>query len=137
MRSRRSAPIGPFSATAGLTPTATSKSDSLSFPMSAHTENPTVASSTPAQLGYHMPAEWEPHEATWLSWPRPDGISFPDSYEKVVPTLAKMVLALAGSEKVHINVCDAEHETLVRKHLAKSHVKADHVTFFHIPTNEP
>ena len=24
---------------------------------------------TPAGLGYSMPAEWEPHEATWLGWP--------------------------------------------------------------------
>ena len=23
----------------------------------------------PAQLGYRMPAEWEPHEATWIAWP--------------------------------------------------------------------
>ena len=68
-----------------------------------------IATQTPAALGYRMPAEWEPHEATWLSWPRPDGISFPDSYERIVPTLAAMVHALAGSEKVHINVCDAEH----------------------------
>ena len=65
-----------------------------------------VASSqqSPAKLGYRMPAEWEPHEATWLSWPRPDGISFPDSYDRVTPVLAKMVDALAGSESVHINV---------------------------------
>ena len=33
---------------------------------------------TPAELGYRMPAEWERHEATWLSWPRREGISFPD-----------------------------------------------------------
>ncbi len=111
--------------------------------MSVPAENPpspspaAVADPTPASLGYHMPAEWEPHEATWLSWPRPDGISFPDSYEKVVPTLAKMVHALAGSEKVNINVCDDEHEALVRKHLTKAHAKFDHVTFHHIQTNEP
>ncbi len=24
---------------------------------------------TPASLGFSMPAEWEPHEATWLAWP--------------------------------------------------------------------
>jgi agmatine deiminase len=96
-----------------------------------------AAASTPAARGYRMPAEWEPHEATWLSWPRPDGISFPDSYEKVAPTLAAMVKALEDSEKVHINVCDAAHETLVRGHLAKGGVKTDHVTFFRIRTNEP
>ncbi|HEX4404497.1 MAG TPA: agmatine deiminase family protein, partial [Polyangia bacterium] len=27
------------------------------------------SASTPAALGFHMPAEWEPHEATWLAWP--------------------------------------------------------------------
>jgi len=101
--------------------------------MSAPTQTPP----TPTALGYRMPAEWEPHEATWLSWPRPDGISFPDAYEKVVPTLAAMVHALAGSEKVCINVCDAEHEALVRSHLAKAHARSEHVSFFHIPINEP
>jgi agmatine deiminase len=98
---------------------------------------PTETSPSPTAQGYRMPAEWEPHEATWLSWPRPDGISFPDSYERVVPTLAAMVHALHSSEKVFINVCDAEHEALVRTHLAKAHAYSDHVTFFHIPTNEP
>ena len=99
--------------------------------------DPGTITPTPAALGYRMPAEWEPHEATWLSWPRPDGISFPDCYERIVPTLAAMVHALAGSEKVNINVCDADHEALVRGHLAEAEAKSEHVTFFHIPTNEP
>ena len=41
-----------------------------------------------------MPAEWEPHAATWLSWPRREGISFPDSFDRVMPTLRAMVEAL-------------------------------------------
>ena len=40
---------------------------------------------SPAAQGYRMPAEWEPHAATWLSWPRREGISFPDSYDAVIP----------------------------------------------------
>jgi agmatine/peptidylarginine deiminase len=24
----------------------------------------------PAELGYYIPAKWEPHEATWFQWPR-------------------------------------------------------------------
>lgn len=95
------------------------------------------AAVTPASLGYRMPAEWEPHTATWLSWPRREGISFPGAYDRVTPTLAKMVHALSASEPVHINVCDAEHEADVRKQLAKARAKIDHVTFHHIPTNEP
>ena len=108
--------------------------------MSQPEESPTVqtlASQTPAALGYRMPAEWEPHEATWLSWPRRDGISFPASYDRVLPALARMVDALADSETVNINVTDQAHETEVRQHLARGRARAAHVVFHHIRTNEP
>jgi len=84
-----------------------------------------------------MPAEWEPHAATWLSWPHRDGISFPDAYESIPPVLAKMIDALADSEPVCINVRDADEENEVREHLKKNRARAEHVKFFHIPTNEP
>ena len=78
-----------------------------------------AAAGTPAALGYRMPAEWEPHAATWLSWPRPDGISFPGGgYTRAVPALVKMVAALADSEPVHINVSGPDQEAEVRRHLA-------------------
>jgi agmatine deiminase len=94
---------------------------------------------TPAERGYRMPAEWEPHTATWLSWPRREGISFPgrDAYDKAMPAFAKMVHALADSEPVHINVCDAAHEADVKRILSRAGAKAAHVTFHHIPINEP
>jgi agmatine deiminase len=38
---------------------------------------------TPRALGYHMPAEWDRHDATWLTWPRREGISFPDAYDNI------------------------------------------------------
>jgi len=92
---------------------------------------------TPTALGYRMPAEWEPHEATWLSWPKPEGISFPESYDAIPPVLCKMVAALADSERVCINVRDADEEQIVRGHFQKNNAPSAHVTFFHIPTNEP
>ena len=73
-----------------------------------------MTSRTPAALGYRMPAEWEPHAATWLSWPRREGISFPDSFDRVMPTLRAMVEALVESEKVCINVCNSAHEAEAR-----------------------
>ena len=72
----------------------------------------------PGTCGYRLPAEWEPHAATWLSWPRREGISFPGAYDRVQPALAAMVDALADSEPVHINVCDAAQEADVRGILA-------------------
>jgi agmatine deiminase len=85
-----------------------------------------------------MPAEWEPHTSTWLSWPRRDGISFPGSFDRVLPTLRAMVESLVHSEPVCINVCDGAHEGEVRDVLSGSReIDLARVTFHHIPTNEP
>src|SRR5437867_11456603 len=64
---------------------------------------------TPAELGYRMPAEWERHEATWLSWPRREGISFPGSFDRVLPALRAMVAASIEAELVCSNVWNGEH----------------------------
>src|SRR5438067_5025337 len=82
-----------------------------------------------------MPAEWEPHEATWFSWPRRDGISFPGALERVLPTFRSMVAALIQSERVCINVRDANHETEARKILEG--LDGSRISFHHVPTNEP
>ena len=82
-----------------------------------------------------MPAEWEEHAATWLSWPRREGISFPDSFDRVMPTLRAMVEALIESEHVCINVCGDAHEAEAREVL--SGLATNRIAFYHIPTNEP
>lgn len=83
-----------------------------------------------------MPAEWEPHEATWISWPRREGQSFPDSYERVLPTLVSMASAIAESEILRINISGPEQEREVRALLAPS-APMERVEFHDIPTNEP
>lgn len=90
---------------------------------------------TPAALGYRMPAEWEPHAATWLSWPRREGISFPGAFDRVLPTLRQMVEALLTSEPVCINVGSDAHEAEARQVL--NGLSFDRLTFHRIPTNEP
>ncbi len=90
---------------------------------------------TPAALGYRMPAEWEPHAATWLSWPRREGISFPDSFDRVLPGVRAMVEALIESERVCVNVCNDAHEAEARQVLHG--LSMERITFYPIPTNEP
>jgi agmatine deiminase len=90
---------------------------------------------TPAELGYRMPAEWEPHSATWLSWPRREGISFPGSFDRVLPTLRALVEALIESEPVCINVGNGAHEAEAREVLKG--LSLERITFHPIPTNEP
>jgi agmatine deiminase len=94
-----------------------------------------MTKSTPAKEGYTMPAEWEPHEATWISWPHPDGASFPSAHERVVPVFVEMVKALIESEIVRINVRDTAQETKVRTLLGDS--PPERIEYFQVPTNEP
>ncbi|HEX4697365.1 MAG TPA: agmatine deiminase family protein [Candidatus Udaeobacter sp.] len=94
-----------------------------------------MTSQTPAALGYRMPAEWEPHTATWLSWPRREGISFPDSFDRVLPALRAMVEALIQSEQVCINVSNGAHEAEARSVLGG--LPMERITFYRIATNEP
>ena len=92
-------------------------------------------SQTPAALGYRMPAEWEPHTATWLSWPRREGISFPDSFDCVMPALRAMVEALIESEQVCINICNGAHQAQAREVLRG--LPMEQISFHLVPTNEP
>jgi len=95
-------------------------------------------SSVPAQLGYRMPAEWERHAATWLTWPRRDGISFPDRFEKIPDYWVTMCRLLSPHEEVHINVFDGAHEEEARGHLSRAGIKLGQRVFLHrFPAHEP
>jgi len=68
-------------------------------------------------MTYRMPAEWEKHEATWISWPK-DPLTFPESVlPKVEDIYIKMMLALSPSEKIHLLVDDKKTEDKVLKML--------------------
>ena len=91
---------------------------------------------TPAEHGYSFPAEWELQSATWLSWPRPEGISFPGRWHTVPGQLAGIVRAIAERQRVCINVPNANWERIVREQLRAYGCPTTRVRFFHIPTNE-
>lgn len=90
---------------------------------------------TPAQLGYRMPPEWEPHQATWLSWPHKRE-SWPGAFEHAEPAMVQAVAALASSETVRINVLDARHEAHVLGLLAAGDVDLRQLVFHHFPTDD-
>src|ERR1700723_2073964 len=95
-----------------------------------------VLENTPASLGYAFPAEWEQHAATWFSWPRPEGISFPDKYHTVPENLARIFREIAKREAVRINVPNGNYEHLVKKQLAEQGCNLKNIFFHHIKTNE-
>jgi agmatine deiminase len=92
---------------------------------------------TPKDSGYRMPAEWEPHLGTWFTWPRPEGISFPDKYDSVPPVYAALIRELVKVEEVNINVWNAEMEEWVRELLRKEKTPLERVRFYHFPAYEP
>jgi agmatine deiminase len=92
---------------------------------------------TPAQLGFHMPAEWEPHVGTWFTWPREEGISFPGKYEAVPPVYAELIRHLIEVEEVHINVWNDEKEIFVRQTLHSLGTPVERLHFHHFPSYEP
>jgi agmatine deiminase len=91
---------------------------------------------TPAALGYSFPPEWAPHRATWFSWPRPEGISFPDKYHTVPENLARIIREIAPRERVEINVPNGNYATLVRSLLERYECPVRNVYFHYIKTNE-
>ena len=96
--------------------------------------------STPAALGYRMPAEWEPHEGTILTWPHPRAgethhLHWPGMFAEVPAIWARMVKELEVGEDIHIIIHDDETEAVAKKEMKKAKVQGDRVHLHRIPNN--
>src|SRR5438876_12383342 len=95
-----------------------------------------ILTKTPARLGYTFPPEWAPHRATWFSWPRPEGISFPGKYHTIPENLARIMAEIAPRERVEINVSSDDEAQRVRRQLKEHRGPSKNVFFHCIKTNE-
>lgn len=86
---------------------------------------------TPAELGFYMPAEWHPHEGTWLTWPK-DPETWPGRVEQVEEIYLEIIAALAPHEIVNLLVDDETTEHSVRRRF--NFTGAQNVRFHQIPT---
>jgi agmatine deiminase len=75
-----------------------------------------------------MPAEWEPHESTWLAWPHFRG-DWPGKFEPIPWVYAEIVRNLARHERVDLIVNDAASERRARVVLEKAGALSDNVSF--------
>ncbi len=73
-----------------------------------------VLNETPKNMGYFMPAEWERHDSTWMSWPY-DQMTFPNRVKKVESAYVKMILSLSKNETVNLFVTSLKMKERVRK----------------------
>ncbi|HEX9704657.1 MAG TPA: agmatine deiminase family protein [Gemmatimonadales bacterium] len=81
-----------------------------------------------------MPAEWEPHEATWLGWPH-NASDWPGKFAAIPWVYGEIVRKLTPGETVRMLVNSATHEAQARRALAKTGVDLDRVEFFRFPTD--
>jgi agmatine deiminase len=89
---------------------------------------------TPRQLGYRMPAEWEPHQATWIAWPH-NRSDWPGKFEAIPWVYAEIVRYLSRVEDVNIIVADKNERKLARKLLKSSDVNSPRIRFHSWPTD--
>jgi agmatine deiminase len=90
-----------------------------------------MESKTPRSVGYRMPAEWEPHAATWLAWPHKLE-SWPGKFEPIPPLYAELVKTLARFE--HVNILAGA--PLVMEQAQSLVGNVPNVTLWDIPTND-
>lgn len=94
-----------------------------------------LSRTTPAELGYRFPAEWEKHEATWLSYPHNE-TSWPGKIHTIYPFYHTFIRNVALGERVNINVLHREMEENVWKSLAEAGVNMKNISLHILPTND-
>ncbi|GJL78122.1 MAG: agmatine deiminase [Nitrospinaceae bacterium] len=90
----------------------------------------------PAAQGYRMPAEWEPHAATWLAWPHNRETWDRSVLPEVEKTYLAMIRVLVPGEEVHILVNDQASQKSVENKIRNAGITLDRVRLHIIPTKD-
>jgi agmatine deiminase len=101
---------------------------------SLHKLSRNTSSDAPAALGYHMPAEWEPHAATWLAWPH-NRQDWPGKFEPIPWVYAEIIRHLAKHERVELIVNNAAGARQARRVLERADAWSKNIRFHRWPTN--
>jgi agmatine deiminase len=91
---------------------------------------------TPKSLGYRMPAEWEPQEAIWLTWPHNE-LTWPDGMlADVERTYVQIIEALYPGQKIKLLVKNPESELRIRLMLDQEAIALSQVRFVPVPAED-
>jgi len=85
-------------------------------------------------MNYRMPAEWAPHEGTFLSWPH-ELTDWPGKFAPIPWAFAEIVRHLARVERAYLLLEDRTAESRVKLILKKSDVNLESVQFLKVPTD--
>jgi agmatine deiminase len=84
--------------------------------------------------GFRMPAEWEPHAATWLAWPH-EASDWPGKLAAIPWVYTEIIRHLHRMELVHLLVNDRAKESAAHRALSKAGVELSRVAFHLWPTD--
>jgi agmatine deiminase len=90
--------------------------------------------SAPGAAGYRLPAEWEPHQATWIGWPH-NRSDWPGKFAPIPWVYAEIARAIAAGETVRALVESRAHEEGARRALSRAGVDLARIEFFRLPTD--
>ncbi|MCU0770258.1 MAG: agmatine deiminase family protein [Verrucomicrobia bacterium] len=93
-----------------------------------------ITNATPAELGYAMPAEWEPHAATWLGWPHNE-TDWPGKLDTIRWVYGEMVRRIGEGERVRLLVRNAAEANQAQHYLKLANAPLRQVQFVVHPTN--
>ena len=92
-------------------------------------------SGSPASQGFHFPAEWAPHTATWLSWPHKEE-SWPGKITTIYKPYCEFIKAVSEGELVRINVVNEQMVAFAKEQLQFVGADLKRIKFFEFPTND-
>jgi agmatine deiminase len=81
-----------------------------------------------------MPAEWEPHESTWLAWPHFEG-DWPGKFEPIAWVYAEIIRHLSPHERVNVIVENAASEKAARNVLDRASALNKNIRFHLWPSD--
>jgi agmatine deiminase len=83
-----------------------------------------------------MPAEWEPQEAVWLTWPHNE-LTWPDGMlADVERSYIEFIRALHSGQKIKLLVRNGEAETRVREMLDPERIALAQIVFIPVPAED-
>lgn len=90
---------------------------------------------SPKKAGYRFPAEWEKHEATWLTWPHKEA-SWPGKLDTIYAPYCEFIKIVAKGEKVRINVNDEATKVFATGKLTEAGADLSQIEFYFNPSND-
>lgn len=91
---------------------------------------------SPKSLGFHFPAEWHPHRATWFTVPHNDHSWQGDKLEKMYDNYLNLLIAVSKAEQVCLNVNSATLQSKISAMLMNKGADMSRFEFLQNPTND-